>query len=228
MQRPCGFGKSPKSFSAPADGGQLRVNVGSAFGPSRLSAPARLWTLDQLTMYQMGAWEYSALAMGHSMSYTCACVCCVFKLTLAYLWLHLSTHLTCRCSRAFHSALIKLPVFTLRQFSISCRSQIHQTTIYPCYFALYLPFLCSPFYDCSNLIRALILVSFFLSLHTCYTHDCPRFIRGPPCGWRTDDVNSKCTVVNCCFPSMCCTGWHWLCCLGYGLYSLISWLVFSY
>ena len=68
--------------------------------------------------------DFSPLAMGLSMSVH-LCVCVRAPL-LQYLCLHLSIRLTLCCSVPFHSALIKLQLFTRRQLSISCLSQIHQ------------------------------------------------------------------------------------------------------
>ena len=72
---------------------------------------------------------YSLLATGHSMSvfivfvfYVCVCVCVCT--TCVSVCRHLSTYLTHCFSLASHSSLIKLPVSTQRQLSISCRSEL--------------------------------------------------------------------------------------------------------
>lgn len=110
MWSPCGLGKSPKSFSAAADGGQLRVNVDSAFGPSRLSAPALLWTLDQLSLYQMEAWGYSALATGHSVSvYMSVCDVCA------------QTHTCVFVASPFHSFNLPLLSSLFTQLWLNCQ-----------------------------------------------------------------------------------------------------------
>lgn len=135
MQKACSVGQGPKSVSAPADGGQQSVNGESAFGPSRPAAPTTQWTQDLLSLYQMEFGAYSLLAVGHGISvYMCVSVCLwVHTHTcVSVCLLHLSTHLTSCCFLAFHSALIKLPVSTWKQLSISWRSELHQSSLHLC------------------------------------------------------------------------------------------------